>query len=178
MYAFCQGRNEGRMQHLHPRDDRKSLLTRIRSVPARSRPPQPSAVVEHTLRQAGFVRPLTDCCLRPVREERKATGAHGPLETGNAEEASGRLHDAGPSGARDRGLTARSGGKQEEALRYSRVVFAKVRTLPFLCGQPRDAAKEPCKRSLALGRSAAKVSSSNSRCRFERNGSALSRLQL
>jgi hypothetical protein len=54
----------------------------------------------------------TDCCLRPVREERKATGAHGPLETGNAEEASGRLHDAGPSGASDRGLTARSGGKR------------------------------------------------------------------
>ena len=43
-------------------------------------------------------------------------------------------------------------------MKYSRVVFAKVRTLPFLCGQPRDAAKKDMQEKLGLGRSAAKVS--------------------
>ena len=43
-------------------------------------------------------------------------------------------------------------------MRYSRVVFAKVRTLSFPCGQPRDTAKKDMQEKLGLGRSAARVS--------------------
>jgi hypothetical protein len=54
--------------------------------------------------------------------------------------------------ARDR-AAARSGGwgKMEMLLRQSRVVFAKVRTLPFPCGQPRDAAKEHAREAWPVG---------------------------
>ena len=65
------------------------------------------------------------------------------------------MHDAGPSG-QGQGA-ARSGGRKR-LVRYSRVVFAKVRTLSFPCGQPRDTAKKDMQEKLGLGRSAARVS--------------------
>lgn len=69
------------------------------------------------------------------------------------------MHDAGPSGQGQGTCKIWGvGGIMEMLLRDSRVVFAKVRTLPFPCGQPRDAAKEHARKAWSVGDQLSKVS--------------------
>lgn len=105
-----EGRNAKEHTYASKGWPKSLLLTRIRSVPARSRPPNPAP---WSSTPSGRPCATTDCwCLRPVRMRGRATSAHGPLEARGMRRRRLVACMTQVHRARDRGLLRDLGGRE------------------------------------------------------------------